>query len=141
MIMGAWGLGHFENDSALDFAGDIEDSKNPKQLFIDTLDNAINSDYLDADDACYAIVAAAYVDSKIKGTRYSGPEDEEPMDMDTFCNKNRSLDLADLKDKAVGALMRVLNDDSELKELWEENEEDYPLWRSNVEQLIVRLSK
>ncbi|MEO6734653.1 MAG: DUF4259 domain-containing protein [Ferruginibacter sp.] len=139
--MGAWGHGHFENDSALDFVGDIEDSKNPKQLFIDTLDNAVNSDYLDSDDACYTVVTSAYIDSQVSGTRYTSVEDEEPMNIDTFISQNPSLDLADLKDKAVSALKRVVGDDSELKELWEENEEDYPLWRSNIEQLISRLSK
>ncbi len=139
--MGAWGHGHFENDSALDFVGEIEDSENPKQLFIDTLDNVIDSDYLDSDDACYAVVVSAYIDSQVSGTRYSSAEDEEPMDIDNFSGKNPSLDLADLKEKAVRALKKVIGDDSELKGLWEENEEDYPLWRTNIEQLIGRLLK
>ena len=139
--MGAWGHGHFESDSALDYVGDIEDSKNPKQLFIDTIDNALNSDYLDSDDACQVVVASAYIDSKVSGTKYSSAEDEEQMGIDTFSTKYPSLDLADLKHKAAKALKKVLGDDSELKELWEENEEDYPLWKSNIEQMIGRLSK
>src|SRR5688500_15521005 len=124
--MGAWGHGHFDNDSALDFVADIEASENPKQLFAAALDNAINAGYLDSDDACYAVVVSAYIDSQLNGTRYGSAEDEEPMHIDTFASQNFSLNLTELKDKAKKALVRVLGDDSELKELWEENEEDYP---------------
>jgi hypothetical protein len=40
--------------------------------------------------------------------------------------------------KAIKAVDAVLND-SELKELWEENEEDYPKWVAVVNDLKSRI--
>ena len=49
-------------------------------------------------------------------------------------------DPASLKGIAVENLQRVLSDISELRELWEENVELYPVWRANIEAIIGRLN-
>lgn len=50
-----------------------------------------------------------------------------------------SDDASPLKSLAAAAVRRVLADASELRELWAENAEEYPKWRSNVESLAARL--
>jgi hypothetical protein len=138
--MGAWGHGYFQNDSALDFVSDVEYSKNPKELFKHVFDRTIKYDYLDSDMGCEVIVASTYIDSQINGTKFSSPDREEPFEVDTFPERNPNVDFTDLKENAIEALKKVLDKNSELNELWADNEEDYPIWRQGVEQLIRRLS-
>ncbi len=138
--MGAWGHGYFEDDAALDFMQDVEDSENPKQLFKDAFEFAIESDYLDSDDANAVIVASAYIDRQVNGTKFSSPEHEELLEVDTFPERNPDTDFSTLREKAIIALQKVLDEGSELNELWAENEEDYPAWKQGIEQLIERLS-
>jgi Domain of unknown function (DUF4259) len=140
-IMGAWGHGHFQNDSALDFVSDVEYSDNPKKLFERTFNRAIKSNYLDSDIGCEVIVASTYLDSQINGTKFSHPDREEPLEVDTFPNRKPSIDFSDLRKNSVEALKKVINENSELNELWEENEENYLLWRQGIEELIERLTK
>ena len=139
--MGAWGYGHFEDDSALDFMADVEESGDPKKLINDTFDTAIGDDYVESDDANAAIIAATYVDRQVNGTKFSAENQIEPLDVDTFPDRHPDMDFSDLRKKAVLALTKILADKSELKELWQENEEDYPSWRQGIEQLIQRLEK
>jgi len=47
--------------------------------------------------------------------------------------------LCDLKVNAVHALQKVIGENSELNELWAENEELYPKWRQTILDLIERL--
>jgi hypothetical protein len=138
--MGTWGTGYFEDDAALDFMGDIEESTEPKRLLIKTFDTAIKSNYLESDEGTAVIVAAAYVDSQVNGTKFTSGSDAEPLEIDTFPNRNPDQNFSDLKDKAVAALTKVLGDNSEINELWNENDEEYPVWRQSIQQLIGRLS-
>ena len=137
--MGAWGHGYFEDDSALDFVAEVESHSDPKNLFRESLETAIDSEYLDYSDATAVIVACAYIDRQILGTPFSSPEQEEPMGVDTFSERNPGIDLSDLRQMAVNALKKVIGENSELNELWEENEEEYPLWKAGIEEMIGRL--
>jgi hypothetical protein len=139
--MGAWGYGHFEDDSALDFMADIEDSEHPKKDLSNAFETAINADYLESDEGNAAIVSAAYVDRQVNGTKFSSADQDEPFDVDTFPDRHPVLDFSDLRAKAVQALRKVLGDSSELNELWAENDEEYPSWREGVEKMIQRLDK
>lgn len=51
----------------------------------------------------------------------------------------KDLDVQSLKYKAVKALEAVLSDQSELKELWEDNEELYSSWREDKQAIKKRL--
>ncbi|MEM1119180.1 MAG: DUF4259 domain-containing protein [Bacteroidota bacterium] len=42
---------------------------------------------------------------------------------------------------AVLALQKVLSDNSELNELWSENDELYPKWKSTLKDLMDRLTE
>lgn len=137
--MGTWGYKHFENDSAFDYSSLIENSDNPKEVLKDTFGHTLQMENLSADQGQALIAFAAYVDSQVNGTKYS--DDIELLDVDTFPQRHPDLDFSDIKDLAYRAVSKVLEQDSELNELWEENEEEYPLWVKEVEELIERLRK
>lgn len=140
-FMGAWGYGHFEDDMALDFMIEVEESDNPEKTLSDAFDSALDVDYLEYTEGNAVIVAAAYVDSQINGTKFSATDSEEPLDVDTFAERHPDQNFIALKNKAIKAVQQVLAKNSELNELWEENEELYPLWRQGLEELIERLKK
>ena len=135
--MGAWGHGFFEDDTACDFAEEIEESKKVKQLFHNSFEEATNAEYLEYDQCHAVIISAVYLDALINRTEYEAPDEES---FNSFLAANKKLVLDDLKENAVGALQRVLNDNSELNELWAENAELYSKWRQNILDLIQRLT-
>lgn len=137
--MGTWGYKHFENDSAFDYSSMIEDSDNPKEILKDTFGHTLQMDNISADQGQAIIAFAAYVDRQTNGTKYS--DDTDLLDVDTFPQRHPDLDFTDIKEVAYKAVLKVLDKDSELNELWEENEEEYPLWIKEVEGLIERLKK
>ena len=135
--MGAWGYGIFDDDTAYDYVDEIDNSDNPKEIFKNAFETAINTDYLEYDD-CHAVtVSASYIDCILNGTK---PRvDAEDENFFQFVEKNKHLDLNDLKPNAVIALEKVISDGSELNELWTDNEQLYPKWKGNIEELIERL--
>ena len=138
--MGTWGYKHFENDSAFDYSSMIENSDNPKEILKDTFGHTLQMDNISADQGQALIAFAAYVDSQTNGTKYSD-DDTDLLDVDTFPQRHPDLDFTDIKELAYKAVLKVLDKDSELNELWEENKEEYPLWIKEVEGLIERLKK
>ncbi|MCW3127051.1 MAG: hypothetical protein JWO03_2709 [Bacteroidetes bacterium] len=132
--MGAWDSGIFDDDSAWDFLDTVGGSDAPQEIFKTAFGTAINADYLEYDD-CHAVtVSAACIDNMVNGTQYA---DQEVVN--TFGEKH-DISVSDLKVDAVKALHIVLSDKSELNDLWAENEEDYPAWKQNIEDLILRLT-
>ena len=116
--MGTWGFGPFDNDTAADWAGDLDEAAPSARpaLIRDALTSVVKAtDYLDGDDAMSAIAAAAVV----AATRPGGPQVDTSYgpDADTIA----SLDLDDqLSTLAAQALARVMDEESEWRELWEE---------------------
>ncbi|MET0789393.1 MAG: DUF4259 domain-containing protein [Cellulomonas sp.] len=116
--MGTWGLGPFDNDTAADWAGELEDAAPGERLGLvrDTLKAAADAvEYLDGDDAMTAVAAAAVV----AAAQPDGPELDENYgpDADTVAGLQLGPDLRTL---ATRALTRVVDDESEWRELWEE---------------------
>ncbi len=133
--MGAWDYGIFDDDTALDISGELRETQDPETFFKLAFETAIHAEYLDYDE-CHAVtVSAAYIDYLLNGTSYS-----EGENMSHFKTKFPGLLLVDLKPLAVRALGVVIGETSELRELWEENEELYPTWKENIQSLIGRLS-
>lgn len=137
--MGTWGHNFFENDAAFDYMADIEESDNPKTLMEEILASALEAEYLESDEAEGVIVVAIYIDRQQNGTLYSDPDSDEPLDVDTFPDRHSNLDLRSLKQDAIIALRKVLDENSELFELWSENEELQPLWEQKIKDLVARL--
>ncbi|TVT47930.1 DUF4259 domain-containing protein [Amycolatopsis rhizosphaerae] len=133
--MGAWGTGPFENDAALDFVGEFDDAApaDRPELIREVLEKALaERDYLDADEGSAAVAAVAVV----AAARPGGPA------LDPVSGPKQPLPRlpSDLLTIAARALERVLGADSELGELWEEEQREHPLWREQVSALRKALS-
>ncbi|ADU92507.1 DUF4259 domain-containing protein [Taylorella equigenitalis] len=137
--MGAWGVGIFEDDMAYEFSNQIEE--NAIQFFKTSFEDAIETDYLEKDEAYAVLISAAYLDNYFYGTQYENDFDEEDglSNVNNFQELYVGTSLEELKPYAEKALGVVLGDNSELNELWQESEEDYPLWKENIISLKNRL--
>ncbi|MFF7964485.1 DUF4259 domain-containing protein [Streptomyces sp. NPDC007903] len=126
--MGTWDTGPFGNDTAADFANDLDDAaKGERERFVrGVLMRAIdNQDYLEAPDAEEAVAVAALIAAQCPGgepvSPHYGPDEPIP---------NMS---ADIRRLAAEALDRFLADKSELSELW--GAEDGERWRGSIVRL------
>ncbi|WP_030393148.1 DUF4259 domain-containing protein [Kitasatospora purpeofusca] len=129
--MGTWDIGHFDNDTAADFCAGLDeaaagDREGVLRRVLTLAADTGAEEYLDFDEAVEAVAAAALVASQCPGgepvTSAYGPDEPLPE----FA--------VDLRPIAASALDRVLADESELAELWDESE-DGPAWRRAVQEL------
>ncbi|MFF8770638.1 DUF4259 domain-containing protein [Kitasatospora sp. NPDC015120] len=134
--MGTWDIGHFDNDTAADFSGTLdeaalEEREGLVRRVLTVVADTGAEDYLDSDEAAEALAAAALVAAQCPGgepvTTAYGPDEPLP----TFP--------ADLRPLAVEALDRIVADESELAELWDETEES-AAWRRAVKDLRAVLA-
>jgi hypothetical protein len=117
--MGTWDFGPFDNDSAADWCGDLQDADPARrvELLRDTLAEVLHEgEYLDIDEGSAAVAAAAIIASQLPGgspiTSAYAPD---------FLTGGGSLEIpADLPALALRALDRVAGDDSEWRDLWED---------------------
>lgn len=132
--MGAWGIGNFENDDAMDWVAVVIASSNKNAVIEALTAIAGNSGYLDAPECCEALCAAEIIAAQKSGTPDSLPEElshwlsrtHGPLnEMITFSESDREL--------ALEALQRITAE-SELMELWEESD-GYEEWCARQEQL------
>ncbi|MCM2315888.1 MAG: DUF4259 domain-containing protein, partial [Thermoanaerobaculia bacterium] len=122
--MGTWGVHAFENDIALDWV----DESDPKLVQVEkALDKVISTPsdvYLDADDGQVGWAAAELV-AVYHGRNAPG----SPLKESLFTRLKRSLGLQkpnpprpDMIAKALASLDRLVGQNSELAELWNESE-------------------
>ena len=128
--MGAWGAGSLDNDVALDALETFADD-------LDELEDALDLvPPVDADEACVALAAAEVVATAL------GRPPEDPPDRLLELAKDLGADEArDLRAEARAVTDLVLADDSELRELWDEDEESGAEWRAALEDLRARLRR
>jgi hypothetical protein len=134
--MGAWGTGLFENDDALDFAGDVVE-RGGLALVENVLEELLDmsDEYIEAPDAEQVLVAAEIV-AALAGR----PAAEYPDELAEWLDALDAVPDDALVDTARRAVQRVLTPPSELLELWEEaGEDDYAEWRVGVEAIAARL--
>ncbi|WP_151738100.1 DUF4259 domain-containing protein [Acinetobacter junii] len=130
--MGTWSHESFGNDTANDWAYELEDATDfavieaALQVALDEGD-----EYLDADLAMEAIAAVEVIAKRLgKGTQSDVYTEKVDQWLETI-SEQPSDDLLSL---AKRVLERIVADDSELKELWLESDE-YELWLGNTQQL------
>ncbi len=132
--MGAWGHKTFENDSALDWLGDLADED--ASLIGDALDAIVGADegtYIEVDQATAALAAAEFVASA------SGKGDDRlTHDAAAWLFDNRDAVRQIGAARAQRAVARVY-ESSELRELWDESGDD-TAWHADVRELLRRLS-
>lgn len=139
--MGCWGYQILCDDIALDALADLLESDVPEQAISDFLDGMIE-DPEEYDAEQYALVAAAAVDASLHGMELTfWDEDEENEDLATLRELLDGLELSDLRGKAAEALRLILSEHSELRQLWEENADEYPAWQKNITELYSRLTE
>ncbi|MGW1815863.1 DUF4259 domain-containing protein [Streptomyces sp. NPDC002125] len=135
--MGTWGMGHFDSDTAADFSGSLDDAPPGKreEMIREALAFAARTgpeEYLDADDGVVAVAAAALLAAQRPGgtpvdTVY-GPDEPLPP-----------LLTPDLCELAVRALGRVIAEESELLDLWDDAGEGEQ-WSAGVRELRAILA-
>ena len=131
-MMGTWSHESFGNDTANDWAYELEDATDfsvieaALQVALDEGD-----EYLDADLAMEAIAAVEVIAKRLgKGTQSDVYTEKVDQWLETISEQPRD----DLLSLAKRVLERIVADDSELKELWLESDE-YELWLGNIQQL------
>lgn len=130
--MGAWGHTSFDNDSALDWLGDLDD---PAQV-AETLDEVGGLDedeYLEVDEASAALVAAELVAAAL-----GQGDDRLNDDARAWLGRHRASVVGVGAARARKAVERVFAN-SELRELWDENGDDTE-WHADVRGLLGRLA-
>ena len=133
--MGAWGIGSFENDDAGDFLADATESGD-LSLLLEVFDNVLTStEYVEAPDACQAIVAAEIIAAAL-GRPTLAAQGEE--DLTRWLARIRPTIDADVAARARDALARILASNSELRELWEETD-DFSEWQASVAELAQQI--
>ncbi len=127
--MGAWGVGSFENDGALDYLASVEEVG--ASLIAGSLGQPFVEPDLEMDDAIEVLVAA-----EIVAAIAAGKLDRLPDGAEEFL---ASLgDLSGLKAQAHAAVT-IVRDSSELGEVWSETD-SHQKWLDDVNALIARLS-
>lgn len=126
--MGAWGFQFTENDGALDFLGDVAESRDWSSVAAFLTDYVDNGGYDDADQAIAAgeLVAAAI----------GKPSPLLEGELATWAAQH-SVEGAALRPLAANAAKLALSN-SELNELWSETEQ-YSDWQATLGDLLSRL--
>ncbi|MEU9083537.1 DUF4259 domain-containing protein [Streptomyces sp. NPDC048357] len=129
--MGTWDVGPFDNDTAADFGGDLDEAAAGEREGIvrSALTRVIDTAaYLEAPESEVAVAATALVAAQCPGGEPADPiyGPEEPLP-----------DLTGLRDLALQALDRIMTEPSELMDLWAES--DGGPWRANIRRLQIVL--
>ncbi len=133
--MGAWGVLAFDNDTANDWAyglDDVADLSLVKSAFDEVAE--VGDDYLDQDVACNAL-AACEVLARLGGKPgYTNAYTEK---VDEWVAAHKLVPPPRLLARASAVIDRILGEQSELRELWDEG--DGTEWREAMEDLRQRL--
>lgn len=133
--MGTWSHESFGNDTACDWAYELEGITD-LSVIESTIDRVLESEdeYLEAPDAEEAI-AAIEVIAKLLGN--GTQSDSYTERADAWAKENNLRPSAELIQKARNAISKILSENSELAELWEESEE----WKPEISKLLAAISK
>ena len=131
--MGAWGPGTFEDDVAIDWLEDLYDS-DPFAFFRECLDLGGQVDYVEY-VACVGVTCSAEM---IHGLLH-GPRDGHPEAALAWLTEHQTLSVWALLPDAILGMRRVLSTDSEMRVMWEDEDEIFPQWVATTDNLLKRL--
>jgi len=138
--VGTWAVGPFGNDFAQDWAEDLQESKD--LYFIEeTLNNVLKAEtteYLEAPFGAEALAAVETL-SRLQGRGGASDEDSAQIDEWVATVLLKFKPRPDIADKARRALVLVMSEGSELRELWEDSEH-FADWQASVQDLSARMS-
>ena len=132
---GAWDVGPFENDDALDWVWELESSSDLSAIEAALRAGANNDSYIEAPTGSAAIAAAEVVAALL-----GKPHPQLPDEVKSWVSKNSMLK----GDKLVGLATEVIESvqdpaNSELAQLWSESGEFFGEWESSLSDLQQRL--
>jgi hypothetical protein len=130
--MGAWDVGCFDNDDALDWVYELENTDG-FDILAEAFENVIGQKdgYIEAPESAVAVCAAEVVAALLG----SGADDLPDEVADWVEEKPEpSKTLVKMARTAISAVL----DNSELKDLWEESD-SYDEWQANLQDQLERL--
>jgi len=131
-LAGAWGVGSFDNDSALDWVYELE-SAATSTVLNDTFNNTQGRKYLEVDE-CSAAFAAAEIVASLNEKKYT----HLPGEVQAWIKNNGIEVNQELKTRAAAAIASCKNSKiSEVAQLWEESAKSE--WISYISKLQSRL--
>lgn len=135
--MGTWSVDPFGNDDAADWAYELEEAEDiePIQAAIEAVLEA-GDEYLEAPDAAIAI-AAIDVLGRLMGR--AGESSTYTEAIDTWVEKVDIVPEEEVLYQALQALDRIVAENSELRELWEESD-DFEAWNASMQSLRSRIA-
>ncbi len=125
--MGAWGSASFENDAALDFAGEIATLDDLQKPLLD----AASVEQIDADEASKIIVVAECMAAKRGHPGEGFPDD--------LAKRLKNIDYSQMVNDDARNMLSAVIARSELSELWAED--DPSEWNRAMTDLIERLGR
>jgi hypothetical protein len=134
--MGTWAVDAFGNDDAADWAYELEEAEDLgpiEEAIAEVL--AVGEEYLEAPEAAVAL-AAIEVLARVVGN--PGEKNSYTEAADKWVANLSAKPTAELIDKAHTAIARILAENSELNELWQDSEE-YEAWLASVSDLRTRV--
>ena len=135
-MVGAWGTGSFENDSASDWFYTVEEAVEPGLVIASALDDALaEAGYLELDSASAAIAGAELLASCAGVT-----VDHLPDHIRRWATEHPHQPHGAEVEQAVRAVQRI-RDESELRELWDEEMGPDNGWLRAIDDLIARLRR
>lgn len=117
--MGAWGTGIYENDDAADWVYDLEELG--FDAILDAFEATENREYVESPEGSAAVAAADVVARLISGEGEISEDTEAVMQWIASAREGARPQLVG---RALTAVERVIAEDSELPELWADDEED-----------------
>jgi hypothetical protein len=134
--MGAWGFTNFDNDTAQDFVGEVEEEGIDRIISaIDVIKTTAEDANLDMDLCTKALAAMEYIATAKDRMAEDFPEDAEDW---VHANKAQVLAIPGIVPKCQQAIDRIKNN-SELKETWAKTP-DFEKWKAVLDELNIRIS-
>lgn len=130
--MGAWGYKTFEDDTSLDLLDEWMESDSPLEDIRKAIEQALGDDEFDYQSGQVAASTAAIIEFALSPSTAPDLEDEAEGNerLSDWLLTLDPVELTDLIRPTLEAMDRLMSDNSELNELWSENEEEYFNWRS-----------
>ena len=136
--MGTWGPDIFDNDKAADWVFDVAKSTD-MSLVEATVGKVVTAsdEYLNANIAIEALAAIEVV-ARLKGKW--GIKCAHSEAADKWVEENKFDVSSDLIDSCKNAIDRIMGNNSELIDNWQNNAEYYEQWKQGVADLKKRIS-
>ena len=134
-VAGAWGMGPFENDDALDWVWELEESTDFSVIEAALRPATSSGSYIEAPSGSYAIAAAEVVAALM-----GNPAENLPSEISSWVATQEMKPGSNLIEWAKSAVTNVLSiEESELSQLWSEAGPGYDEWRDGLADLLKRL--